>query len=320
MIAVFSHRRATEADRVIRRLRAEGCSPVRINTGHAEAAVSIEVGRSVPIRATAVCDGRPVNAAEIRFAWMHQPPPAGPSRLRETPGGVAAESSRLRLWEAYLSCVPDRRWLTSPASLSRASNKLLQYRCAGEAGLAVPESLGSNDPSEIRSYAGTPSVMKYLGDTSRLWGFGSDGFAAVTTTADVERVDDEALLASPTLFQRIVETSYEVRAVAVRGSSGFAVFAAAGTKPPGVLDIRLAPDAMTRFQPYSLPADVEARLNAAMAGLEVGFCSADLLRDTEGQYWFVDLNATGAWWWIDDLYDREITRMIAETLRRELHA
>jgi hypothetical protein len=162
--------------------------------------------------------------------------------------------------------------------------------------------------------------MKYLGDTSRLWGFGSNGFAAVTTTADVKFVDDEALLASPTLFQRIVETSDEVRAVAVRGSAGFAVFAAAGTKPPGVLDIRLASDAMARFRPHTLPVDVEAQLSAAMTNMEVGFCSADLLRDADGRYWFIDLNATGAWWWIDDLYDREITRTIAETLRRELHA
>jgi hypothetical protein len=317
VIAIFTHRRGTEADRVIRYLIEAGDVPVRVNMGHAEALVSLEIGRDGRIEQAQVeCDQRRLAASDVRSAWMHQSPPAGPAHLRGTPHGVAAESSRMRLWEAFTEAIPGDAWLTAPRALSRVANKVFQYRSAGRCGLAVPPTVAGNAPRRIRRHATLPTVVKYLGDSAHLWALGRDGVAAVTAVADIEGIADDILAESPALYQRAISTVSEVRVVAVRAGMNADVFAAAGTKPAGLVDIRLAHEAMKAFEPTDLPRAVQNRLIATMSHMEVGFCSADLLLDAEGVYWFVDLNASGAWWWIDDLYERQVTTAIAERLRR----
>lgn len=315
MIAIFTHRRAVEADRVIRLLADRGHGPVRVNTGHAEATAAVELGADGRlIRAVAFCDGRRIDAEEIAAAWMHQLPPFGRATSRTTAADVAAESSRLRLWESYADVVPYALWLSPPRALARAGNKMFQYASVGAAGLAVPATIAANSPATIRRHVRDGAVMKYLGDSAPLWSVGRDGFAAVTTVAALDTLSDDALTAAPALFQRVVESTQEIRAVAIRNGDRGHVFAAGGSKSPGVTDIRLDNDALRAFRPTQLPRAIEAALIMAMGRMEVGFCSADLLLDAEGTYWFVDLNASGAWWWIDDLFHGEVASALAERL------
>lgn len=316
MIAIFTHRQASEADRVIRELRRSGLEPLRINTGHAEATAAILM-TSHDATVLMQCDDRVAEARDIHAAWLHQLPPEATPKQQGSVSGLAAQSSRHRLWQAAMLQVQERAWLTPPHRLAEASNKVVQYLRAREVGLAFPPTVAGNDRSAVRGSLGEHVLMKYLGDAAHLWNASETGNAAIAVEVDLRSVTDVALTAAPALFQTRLTSAREVRVVVVIRPGGLApaVFAAQARKPPDVVDIRLVEGGMTSYTPCTLPPGVVEKLTALLSRLKVGFCSADLLVDDEGRYWFLDLNATGAWWWIDDLYGGRVAVAIAEALR-----
>ena len=315
MIVIFTHRRATEADRVIRQLRVDGADPLRVNTGIDEAVVTIRIDDSGTY-AHALCDGRIINPSDVLAAWLHQPPPLNPLASPAV-GDVAAESSRMRMWEAFFGLIPCNRWITPPVQLAAAGSKAVQYRHAVELGVPIPATLISNEPESVRSGAAELPLTKYLGDTNQLWRVGDQGYAALTVEVALDDVDDETIVRSPAIHQARVRSHLEIRAVAIAAQSPTvgSVFAASATKPAGLTDIRIAPDGIARYAPCDLPSNVRSQLFRLLETLGVGYCSADFILTPEGQYVFLDLNATGAWWWIDDLYRGAVTMAIADALR-----
>lgn len=316
-IAIFSHRRAVEADRVVKELARRGARAIRVNTGHLEATAALHVGSD---RACTIsCDGRMVRIDEIHGAWLHQLPPGGPGD-HASPLQAAGNSSRRQLWDAAVSLIPDESWLTAPVALRLAGNKFHQARFAEAAGCPVPVMALTNDPAVARHFASDRAVMKYAGESGHLWQRGKNGHAAVAVEANLSGIDDETVVASPAIFQDLVSTVEEIRVVAIAQPGHDPVaFAAAGNKPRDMIDIRLAEGGTSRYTATALPPATVTAMGRMMSALGVGFCSADLLLDAEGTFWFVDLNATGAWWWIDDLYERQVTDAIStrlETLAR----
>jgi hypothetical protein len=314
MILVVTTRRASEADRVIKHLRKRGADVVRVNTGPAESTVTIEDGAGPGwVR----CDGRRVRLSEARAAWLHQRPRSAP--LGPTPSAVAAASSTDRLWEAALDLVPGASWWTKPESLELAANKVRQARWAHEAGLRVPPTVVSNDPAVVRSTVLTHPLLKYLGDSVPLWGQGDHGYATRTVRASLGPLSDWAIAVSPALYQAQVSSPRELRVVVVRGSGRARVFAAGAPRPAGVIDLRFCDDVMATFVPCELHEPTRGALLRLLEAAGLGFCSADLLVDQDGEHLFVDLNPTGAWWWIDDLYGGDVTRAICDTLEEIGH-
>ncbi|TFV91146.1 hypothetical protein [Blastococcus sp. CT_GayMR16] len=314
MIAVFSHRKGTEADRVIRHLRSIDAPAVRVNMGHGEASVAIGLtpsGTTFNIN----CDAREVAGSQISAAWLHQLP-MEQARHGNPLARVAADSSRLRLWQAVMELVEPSCWLTKPGALQLAANKVLQYSMARKAGLQVPPTVAGNEMVAVVASLGTQVLAKYLGDSAALWSAGDTGHAATTVEIDLSGAKDDSLIASPALYQTKLESERELRVVMIRGESGAAprVFAAGTSKPAGVLDVRLVDGGMSKYSPCTLPQEVLMKLESLLASLGVGFCSADILVDSEARHWFLDLNATGAWWWIDDLYEGAVTVAIGEAL------
>lgn len=314
MIAIFTHRRGTEADRVIRHLRTQGFDPVRINMGTAEAEATLAITNS-RIHGLIECDGRSINPTEIRVAWLHQPPPLQ-AKTTAPIAEIAAESSRLRMWEAILGLVTDERWITTPPHVARAGSKAVQYMRAVDIGLPIPQTILSNAPSSIRPAVPALPLMKFLGDTSRLWSVDDEGYSTLTVETSLANVDDDMIRRAPAIYQARVVSASEVRVVAIATAAGTegSVFAASAIKPAGIADIRSVENGLARYTPCGLPGDVRSRLFRLLRALNVGFCSADLIVTPEGEHVFVDLNATGAWWWIDDLYEGAVTRSIAQTL------
>ncbi|HYI60516.1 MAG TPA: hypothetical protein VEW93_01780 [Acidimicrobiales bacterium] len=313
MIAIATHRMGAEADRIVGRLAQHGRPTVRLNTGDLEGEAAIRITAEGQT-AHAHCDGRTVAAASITSAWLHQLPPLSPTRGAGDVNELAAESSRLRMWEAYFSFVPPERWLSPPTRLVTAGNKVLQLVAASRAGITVPETLVGN---EHRGWQPRPPLLaKYLGDSAPLWAAGRSGHAAVTIAVDLDDIDDRSLRSAPAIFQSLVPSAEELRVVAVRTRSEptARTFAASATKPEGIVDLRLSNDGLPDYRRAEVGPDVTERLTTMMDLMGVGFCSADFVVTPAGDHVFLDLNSTGAWWWIDDLHEGEVTEAISAAL------
>jgi hypothetical protein len=308
MICVFGHRSASEADRVVRALRDTGSDVVRVNTGAGEAQVALRVGvGGTGTTAVARCDGREVDVRLISAAWLHQLPPLDQPEHPVLPT-EAAVSSRVNVWEAFMGTIPEKSWLNPPWRVRAAANKFVQLSTAFEVGLGVAPTIIGDDPREIRALAHARTVMKYFGDSARLWASGS-GMAALTVESDIASTSDHDLSYVPLMHQIRLDAQREYRVVAV----GSDRFVAACDKPAGLTDIRNRPGLPT-YQVDTLPEHVDAALSRLLQRLNLEFCSADFAVSRDDEWTFLDLNATGAFWWVDDLYDRAVTSAIARRL------
>lgn len=307
MICVFGHRAASEADRVIKRLRVAGADVFRVNTGDGESLASVTVGHSSPPHSRIACDGRQIDTRRTRAAWLHQMPPFRQAALPPLPG-QAALSSRLNLWEAVSRTIPAAAWINPPWCVRDASNKHRQLVAATEAGLVVPATVVGTMPDAVRELGPQPTVAKYFGDSGHLWTSGQ-GKASLTVAVDLDRASDLELAETPLLHQARVDAVQEYRVVVV----GRDAFAGVADKPEGTIDIRDT-TGLPDYRRAALPESLRAGLTSMLGSLGLAYCSADLALDAAGRWTFLDLNATGAFWWIDDLHDRAITAAIADAL------
>jgi hypothetical protein len=312
MIGVFTHRAAVETDRVVKWLRRNDHDVVRVNLGQGESTCTLEIDNLGFRRAVATCDGRRLRPSECSSAWWHQFPPQTKADPGNEPAQALADSGRRRLWEAFARMVPTGAWLSSPSRITEAQNKLVQYSFASAAGLTIPKTLASCNPRDVRKNAEEFPILKALGDSSEMWHLGANGHGALTVRLDLSAVEDDDIAMTCGLYQEHVLSEHEVRAVVIRQPDGTsAVFAGSVAKPAGILDIRALPASTTKYETHQIPDRTQRSLASMLEQLDLRFCSADLVVRPDGEYVFLDLNATGAWWWIDDLYDRTITEALS---------
>lgn len=316
MIGIFSHQKATECDRVVKSLNAGGRECIRVNMGDGESQPSVlltTAGDTVDV----TCDGRSVHIADVNSAWLHQLPPlVSPEDDESKMSGSLRQghnSSRLRLWQFVLDQVSAQAWLSPPSAVTEAANKLRQYGAAKSAGLSIPSTVVAMEVSTITAALGDNGVVKYLGDSSALWSSTPAGQAALTIDWSRKGLH---LIDAPALFQTKIDTEFEYRVVMVGDGAGggYKSFWAVATKPQNVTDIRLAGATIPTYSPVEAPVEVNRGLERLLEVLNLGFCSADFVSDSAGNFWFLDLNVTGAWWWIDDIYSGAVTEAIVESL------
>ena len=70
------------------------------------------------------------------------------------------------------------------------------------------------------------------------------------------------------------------------------------------------------FEPVQLPVDVLDMLKTLMERSRLHTGSVDIIVDTHGDYWFLEVNQDGAWGWLDDIVGGKIGDAFASALCR----
>jgi hypothetical protein len=190
----------------------------------------------------------------------------------------------------------------NPYSVSQLiRNKAVQLHFARISGLRSPATLMSNSSEAIRTFfeSGHRIVCKPF--VSHTWEQGTGGIA-VAGTFELSRdqlPEDEVFTFSPSIFQRRIAKSFDVRTLLM----GQSVYSFALRTPDGALDWR--PQAALGeicVEPIATPADVEkAALNFAQ-NTGVCFGSIDFAVDANGEWWFLEINEQGQFLWLDRFY------------------
>lgn len=198
-------------------------------------------------------------------------------------------------WSSFirnLTVFSDARWLNHPMSTYQAENKVYQLDLAKRVGLKVPETVITNDSNYLidsKTY-----IVKAL-DTPLFYEAGQEMFTYSTAATGAE-IKASSLRMAPVIIQECVEDKVDLRVTVVDNR----VFPAYITKNGhGIYgDWRKTPKEELQYNKASIPHDIEEKLILLMKKLNLSFGGIDLmLRGND--YYFVEINPTGEWGWIE---------------------
>lgn len=303
----------TTADLVTKELEHRSVRVFRLDTGDFPASINV----------TAHFDGRwqgeldsadgSVDLADIRSIYVRRPtefrfPPA----LSDAEQRFASREARRGLGGLLMSlpCT----WVNHPSRAADAEYKPYQLATAAACGLDVPRTVITNVPGDADwHYAFLRSSAIYKTLSSAIVPDGQRVSLIYTTDVTRANMADDRVALTAHQFQQHIRKVRDVRATVV----GKQVFAANilvdADTTEYLLDWRSDYPAL-HYEPTTLPPEVGASLLKLTERLGLVFASADFVVTEEGQHYFVDLNPSGQWGWIQEATDLPIAAAIAAHL------
>jgi glutathione synthase/RimK-type ligase-like ATP-grasp enzyme len=210
-----------------------------------------------------------------------------------------------------LNCF-DCLWVNHPLCDRFADYKLHQLALARHLGLRVPDTLVSSDREALRSFwhqhQGKVITKAITAYPSKLLN-NEVPITRMVTADDLDLLD--VAVPGPILFQEFIPAQLDLRITII----GDEVFAAAihSQEGKGALDWRL--DYTVRFTSYALEEPVAEALKKVASALGLAYGAADLRLTPEGELVFLEINAQGAYLFVEKLTGQPLTRTLAELLQ-----
>ena len=251
--------------------------------------------------------GTALDPEQVRAVWWRRPEPYllhDSLRGRRRDGAFCAAHDALgAFWSAL-----DAHWVNDPPREEAAEHKPRQLALAARLGLAVPETLVTNDPAAARAFV----AARPDGETIHKNVTSAPSLLRHTAIA---RARDRALFASvrhlPLTFQERVRGT-DLR-VTVVGDDLFAAEIDPGTADP--IDVR-ATLPRARMRPVRLPPGVASRLHRFVRELGLVYATLDLRRRRDGAHVFLEVNPSGEWRYVERRTGQPITAAMANVLAR----
>ena len=200
-------------------------------------------------------------------------------------------------------------WMNPPLGDEVAQRKIHQLRLAQLVGLAVPDTMVTNDPAEATRFIATHGPDNVIRKAFRNIQE-APRETAVVGAEGLQRID--AVRYAPVIFQRFVPAVADLRITVVDGD----VF---------VTEIRSDADHQVDYRPGLSSADVRAgavpdivadRLLQLMKTLGVSFGAIDMRVTPDGEYVFLEINPAGEYLFASRRTGQPIPQAIAAALER----
>jgi hypothetical protein len=253
--------------------------------------------------------GEVIDLARVGAVWHRRISPLGLDGSLTDPTGrlfAWSESNEalLGLWYS-LHCY----WMNPPLADEVGQRKVRQLQLARSVGLAVPETLITNDPARAREFvaahAGGGVVRKAFRNIAE-----APRETSLVSEADLRLIDTVRF--APVIFQRYVPADLDLRVTYVDGE----LFPAAIRSGPEYrTDYRLGVGRADVF-PYELPDDVAARLGRLMDELDLRFGGIDMRVTPEGEHVFLEVNPAGEYLFVTERTGQPVPQAIAAALDR----
>lgn len=201
-------------------------------------------------------------------------------------------------------------WLSHPDKSSM--NKLNALLLAKNCGLTIPETF-------ITNYMNFPEIMN-RGKEER---FISKPLSETAVISETERrysmltkeIDREKLVTDsivfPSLIQKCIEKEFEIRTFFLAGKFySMAIFSQGSEKTK--TDYRnYDTENENRCVPYQLPKQIEQKIKKLMREVKLSVGSIDIIKTTDGEYVFLEINPVGQFDWVALNCNYSIERDIA---------
>ena len=311
MILLATNRRDLTTDYVVSELSGRGIPFVRFNTETAPSA-RVRFRAAAPGDWTLEVEGQRLALKDVSAAYYRRPGVPDSSGKVRGPGEAAYCDAE---WSSVLRSIYTAigaRWLNSPAAISAAEDKPRQLHLAMSLGMAVPETLVTNDYGDASAFvASGPTIAKPLRESLIE---GSEERIIFTSRVDALGPELAAAVGvAPLILQREIPKRCDIRATVV----GARVLAAGIHSQEHVeteVDWRHGSRPDLRHEAHALPGPVAAACVAITSALGLRFSAIDLVLDRNGKYWFLEANPNGQWAWIQNRTGLPIARAIVDEL------
>jgi len=193
-------------------------------------------------------------------------------------------------------------WVNKLSSLRTAENKTKQLLEASRTGLNIPSTLITSNYARARAFVEGTGDVVIKPFVPHVW-ISKDGktrnyiFARRINSQEFSEYSQDAFTQSPMFYQACIEKAGDIR-VAVIGEKIFAVkMSYDHAKGIDHREFQNHPDFV--YEQFVLDALTEKRLRNLMARLDVRVVSADFLLSKSGDLYFIDLNPSGAFLFIE---------------------
>lgn len=222
------------------------------------------------------------------------------------------ENFHQTIWGLY----SDKVWLNSPLNMRNAGQKLAQLVTAQQVGFTTPETIISSNWDQIiqklfHSETYEQIIVKMIGGVI----VDNNQNKALTTTVltekDVERLQ-EYTTPFPGLYQPYVEKAREWRVTVV----GEKIFPAAI-----YTDIAAKDDwrkhhhtDLVKFKSEAFPESVGEQCYNFLKKMQLKFGAFDFIEDHDGNITFLECNANGQYYWLEEYLGLPISSAITDEL------
>ncbi|MBB3609146.1 glutathione synthase/RimK-type ligase-like ATP-grasp enzyme [Rhizobium sp. BK602] len=211
----------------------------------------------------------------------------------------------------YLSNV---YWLNSLRNATLADNKFYQSIAASSVDLNYPDFLTSNDKEQLDGFIRRHGdvVIKFLSQDM----YEVDGEMKGIYVNKIKEKDINAfenIGENPITLQRYIDKKFEVRYTFVGGEHFVCR-----------IDSQLSRRASIDWRRYDLKntphtiidpsEEIKQKVCALMGYLSLDYGALDFIVDKFDNWWFLEVNSTGQWLWIEDLCGLNISDAIAMRL------
>lgn len=309
IVLLLSHTQETFCtERVARALRVRGAEPLRLDTDSFPSALrlSTELLSSDPQGGALLLDGSPL---VVRAVWLWRLWAARMDPRLDPRHAESARSESMTALRGLLDLLSDVKWIDSIDANAMAANKTRQLRLARAAGLAIPDTLITNDPDQARRFFHKHEgrvVAKLQTSLSYSMRGGGGLPTRLLRREDLDALD--GLRHAPMMFQRYVEKAWELRVAWVDGR---AFVGALDGKKCGT-DWRY--ESTAAWEQHALPEGVRAALARLMSSLGLRQGAADLIVTPQGEYVFLEVNPSGEWGMLEAELELPISAALADAL------
>lgn len=198
----------------------------------------------------------------------------------------------------------------------RLDSKEEQLRIAAACGLNIPATCISNDATTIRRFIQSldAPVITKMQSAFAIYREGEEHVVFTNTVEESHLQELEHVQYCPMVFQERIGKQLELR-INVVGRAIFAFSVNSAVRERSATDWRKDGAALLNsWEPYELPQDLQQKLLAFMDVYGLNYGAIDLILSPDNQYYFLEVNAAGEYFWLDKLCDNAISRQIAHVL------
>ncbi|MEU0198571.1 MULTISPECIES: ATP-grasp ribosomal peptide maturase [unclassified Streptomyces] len=279
------------ADVVISELHGRDVPVVRFDSGDLPHALSVAATiTSNGVAGTLSTPSRSADLSGIRSLYYRRASGFTFPHLDQQDARFAIAQARYGLG-GILASLPGCRYVNHPHRVGDAEFKPSGLAAAAAAGFRLPRTVITSDPDTARDFVEQYSPVIYKPLSAPLYRI--DGVSCTVAVAEVRADDiDEAVSGSAHLFQQRVDKAADVR-VTVIGDQVFAV-----RIDSDLLDWRTDYGRL-RYSVAQPPPGVTEALHAYLAHFGLVFGAFDFAVDGQGQWWFLECNPSGQWYWLE---------------------
>lgn len=201
----------------------------------------------------------------------------------------------------------------------RLDSKEEQMKIATHLGLKVPETCITNNPEEAKKFV----MQRPNGVISKMqssFAIMRDGIENVvfTNIVKAEDLDDiDSLKFCPMQFQEKLDKKLELR-VTIVGDKVFTFAIDSQKNDNAKIDWRKEGRTLIEdWVPYELPSDISEKLLRMMDIYQINYGAIDIIVTPNEDYYFLEVNSAGEFFWLDRLINGSISEQIANVLLGE---